>query len=99
LSIRATLADKVPVLKTSALNGDGVAAFVETLDDIGRRVASEPALSRRRRRARYLIARAASDIVAARIKAGGKSGLDPLADAVLAGTITPNDAALRLLED
>lgn len=98
LSIRATISEKVPVLKTSALNGDGIAKFVETLDAIGVRVAAEPAVSRRRRRARYLIARAASDLVAARIKQGGKSGLDPLADSVLSGTMTPDQAARRVLE-
>jgi LAO/AO transport system kinase len=98
LSIRATLADKVPVLKTSALTGEGVAELIKTLDSIGDRVAAEGPLARRRRRARYLIARAASDIVAARIKAGGKDGLDPLADAVLCGTMTPNEAAARLLK-
>jgi LAO/AO transport system kinase len=99
LSIRATVADKVPVLKTSALNGDGVGKLVETIDDIGRRVSAEPAVSRRRRRARYLIARAASDLVAQRIKSGGKSGLDPLADDVLSGIMTPDQAARRVLED
>ena len=98
LSIRATLADKVPVLKTSALNGDGIAKLVETIDDIGRRVAEEPAVSRRRRRARYLIARAAADLVTARIKAGGKAGLDPLADAVLSGTMTPDQAAKKVFQ-
>lgn len=98
LSIRATISEKVPVLKTSALNGDGIGKLVETLDDIGRRVAAEPAVSRRRRRARYLIARAASDLVAARIKQGGKTGLDPLADSVLSGTMTPDQAARRVLE-
>ena len=98
LSLRATISDKVPVLKTSALNGDGVPKLVETLDEIGRRVATEPAASRRRRRARYLIARAAADLVAQRIKAGGKAGLDPLADAVLSGTMTPSDAARKVLE-
>ena len=98
LSLRATISDKVPVLKTSALNGDGVAKLVETLDEIGRRVSTEPAVSRRRRRARYLIARAAADLVAQRIKAGGKAGLDPLADAVLSGTMTPDAAARKVLE-
>ena len=98
LSLRATISDKVPVLKTSALNGDGVLKLVETLDEIGRRVSTEPAVSRRRRRARYLIARAAADLVAQRIKAGGKAGLDPLADAVLSGTMTPDAAARKVLE-
>jgi LAO/AO transport system kinase len=99
LSIRATMADKVPVLKTSAISGEGVPKLIGVLDEIGGRVRAQDAVSRRRRRARYLIARAASDIVARRIKAGGKSGLDPLADAVLSGTMTPNDAAHRLLEE
>ncbi len=98
LSLRATISDKVPVLKTSALNGDGVAKLVETLDEIGRRVSTEPAVSRRRRRARYLLARAAADLVAQRIKAGGKAGLDPLADAVLSGTMTPDATARKVLE-
>lgn len=98
LSIRATVADKIPVLKTSALNGDGVAKLVTTIDEIGHRVSLEDAKSRRRRRARYLIARAASDLVAARIKAGGSGALDPLADAVLSGTMTPDAAARRVLE-
>jgi LAO/AO transport system kinase len=98
LSIRATAAEKVPVLKTSAISGDGVSALVEAFDEIGLRVVADGALNRRRRRARYLIARAASDIVAARIKAGGRDGLDPLADAVLSGTMTPDKAARRLLE-
>ncbi len=98
LSIRAMQSDKVPVLKTSALTGDGIAELVAAFDAIGKRVASESAINRRRRRARYLIARAAADIVAARIKSGGKDGLDPLADAVLSGTMTPDKAARRLLE-
>ena len=98
LSIRATVADKVPVLKTSALNGDGVAALVETIDDIGRCVSAEDPKCRRRRRARYLIARAASDLVAQRIKSGGKTGLDSLADAVLSGTMTPDQAAKKVFQ-
>ncbi|HET6390967.1 methylmalonyl Co-A mutase-associated GTPase MeaB [Hyphomicrobium sp.] len=99
LSIRAMAADKVPVLKTSALSGEGVPELIGALEDIGKRVAAEGAIARRRRRARYLIARAAADIVAARIKAGGKEGLDPLADAVLSGTMTPDKAARRLLQE
>jgi LAO/AO transport system kinase len=99
LSIRATMSDKVPVLKTSAINGEGVPKLIETLDQLGGKVRAEDAVSRRRRRARYLIARAASDIVANRIKAGSKGGLDTLADSVLSGTMTPHAAATRLLED
>jgi LAO/AO transport system kinase len=98
LSIRATHTEKIPVLKTSAISGEGVADLVEAFDTIGKRVVAKGADDRRRRRARYLIARAASDIVAARIKSGGKDGLDLLADAVLSGTMTPDKAARRLLE-
>jgi len=98
LSIRATVADKVPVLKTCALSGEGVPDLIETLDSIGARVAAEGTVNRRRRRARYLIARAASDIVARRIKAGGKGSLEPLADAVLSGTMSPDEAAKRMLD-
>jgi LAO/AO transport system kinase len=99
LSIRATMAEKIPVLKTSAINGAGVPDLIATLNDLGGKVRKQEPVARRRRRARYLIARAASDIVAARIKSGGERGLAPLADAVLSGTMTPHDAAVRLLED
>jgi LAO/AO transport system kinase len=98
LSFRTNASAKIPVLKTTALNGDGVPKLVETIDEIGRSIIEKGPLVRRRRRARYLIARAASDIVAKRIKAGEESGLAPLADAVLSGTMTSGEAALRLLE-
>jgi LAO/AO transport system kinase len=98
LSIRATMADKIPVMKTSAINGEGVPKLIETLDQLGEKVRAQEPLSRRRRRARYLIARAASDIVANRIKAGGRSSLDTLADSVLSGTMSPQAAATKLLE-
>ncbi len=99
LSIRATISDKVPVLKTSALSGDGVPELVTALDGIGARIAVTSALDRRRRRARYLIARAAADLVAQRIKSGGARSLDPLADQVLSGAMTPDAAAKRVLEE
>lgn len=99
LSIRATISDKVPVLKTSALNGDGVDKLVETLDSLGEGVRKQAAITRRRRRARYLIARAASDLVSERIKAGGSAALNPLADAVLSGTMTPDTAARKIFEN
>lgn len=98
LAIRATVAENIPVLKTSALSGEGVPTLVEKLEEIGRRILSTGTAPRRRRRARYLIARAAADIVAARIKSGGREGMETLADAVLSGTMTPNEAAQRLLE-
>ena len=97
LSIRATISDKVPVLKTSAISGDGVPKLVEAIDAIGKTVAAQGPRDRRRRRARYLIARAAADLVGARIRAGGAAGLDPLADGVLSGTLSPDDAAREIL--
>ena len=53
---------------------------------------------RRRRRARYLIARAAADLVAQRVKADGTEAVDRLADEVLTGALSPEDAARRLLQ-
>jgi LAO/AO transport system kinase len=97
LSIRATAKDKVPVLKTSALNGDGVAELVAVIEAQAAEALKRDAALRRRQRARYLIARAASDLVAERIKFGGKASLDALADEVLAGTTTPDAAAGRLI--
>lgn len=97
LSIRATMKDKVPVLKTVATTGEGVPRLVNAFMDIGLRVAAEGSLVRRRRRARYLIARAAADLVAQRIKSGGTASLDPLADEVLSGQLSPDDAARKLL--
>ena len=98
LSIRATLSEKVPVLKTCAISGEGVPDLVAAFDEIGVRIGAQGAKLRRRRRARYLISRAAADLVAARIKQGGEGTLDALADEVLSGTVTPHQAAVRLLD-
>ena len=97
LSIRANARSKSPVLKTTATTGDGVAGLVSVIDRLGEAVAAEGPLERRRRRARYLIARAASDLVAQRIKDGAGGTLEALSDDVLAGRIRPEDAALALV--
>lgn len=97
LSIRADQRDGVPVLKTTATTGSGIAELMAAVWIAGARVTQHPPLERRRRRARYLIARAASDLVAARIKNGGN--LDRLADDVLAGTVSPQDAARQLMNN
>lgn len=97
LSIRAGETSRTPLLKTTATSGAGVADLISQIDDIGGRVMAQGADGRRRRRARYLVARAAADLVAARIKAGGGASLDRLADDVLSGRITPDAAAERLL--
>ena len=66
--------------------------------EVGRKAEAEVRpTARRRRRARYLIARAAADLVAARIREGGPQALDGLADKVLAGDLDPEAAAKQLL--
>ena len=97
VSVRATTGD-VPVLKTTATSNEGVAALLEAIDDIGRTVVATGIVARRRRRARYLIARAAADYVTERIRAGGNDAYDLLADDVLAGRVSPSDAAKRALK-
>ncbi len=98
LSLRATMRAKIPVLKTTATTGDGVPGLVDAIAAIGRDVETLGAVVRRRRRARYLIARAAADLVAQRVKDGAGRSLDGLADQVLAGALTPDAAAKQLLE-
>lgn len=99
LSIRAGAAAKVPVLKTTATNGEGVEALLAAIDNIGDRVVALGAQERRRRRARYLIARAAADLVAKRIRSGEGAVLDQLADEVLTGRMPVDAAAARILSD
>ncbi|MDX2202155.1 MAG: methylmalonyl Co-A mutase-associated GTPase MeaB [Hyphomicrobiaceae bacterium] len=98
LSIRPRERAEVPVLKATALTGEGVPALVAAVEAAGARRLAEPALDRRRRRARFLIARAAADAIAARIKADPQGHLSRLADAVLKGELTPDAAAARLLK-
>ena len=76
-----------------------VAALLQArqLGRLGQEVAAEGPIERRRRRARYLIARAASDLVAQRIKEGADGKLEALSDDVLAGRIRPEDAAKELV--
>jgi LAO/AO transport system kinase len=96
LSIRS-LRSAVPVLKTTATTGEGVPELVTTVYELGGKGGAEGALARRRRRARYLIARAAADLVAARVKDDTGRELDKLADDVLSGRVTPDQAARALL--
>lgn len=99
LSIRASVKHKVPVLKTTATTGEGVAALNAAIDEVWQRLGAAGPLARRRRRARYLIARAAADLVAARVKSGAGQRLDDLSDGVLGGTLTPDAAAEALLKE
>lgn len=95
LSIRS-MRSAVPVLKTTATTGEGVPELVAAFPGVSARRGD--AIARRRRRARYLIARAAADIVANRVKDGAGSELDALADTVLSGRVTPDAAARALLK-
>ena len=97
ISMRASRVAKVPVLKTTATTGDGVPELVEAINSIGSDIKSEGTAVRRRRRARYLIARAAADLVADRVRHGGNEGLNELCDQVLGGDLSPDAAARRLL--
>lgn len=98
LSIRANVGDKVPVLKTVATTGDGVGELMQAVETVGAKIRAKPKAERRRKRARYLIARAAADLVAGRIKDGSTTGLNALSDAVLDGTLRPEEAAKKLLQ-
>lgn len=104
LQLKATLGMRggglggVPILKTTATTGEGVSELAATLAGIGGARLALGVTARRRRRARYLIARAAADLVAERVRQGSASGLDALADEVLAGALSPRDAAGRLLK-
>ena len=85
----------VPVVETVATSGLGVDALVDQI--IRRRSAAPPPAERRRMRARYLIARAANEIVAARLAAAKGADLERLADAVLSGRLAPDAAAREIL--
>lgn len=96
LALKATSGAK-QVIKTIATSGEGVD---ELAGEIGRIASerSETAQERRRRRARKLLAWAAADLIAKRIKDGGDSKVDGLSDAILAAEVTPEDAARALFD-
>ena len=97
LTLRAHDRPEVPVLKTTATTGQGLQALGMAIEEIGARATARPAQERRRRRARYLIARAAADAVAERIRQDARGDLNALADAVLSGRLLPTDAAKKLI--
>jgi LAO/AO transport system kinase len=97
LSLKSDARAGVPVLKVTATTGEGVAALAAAIECVAASGAAEP-LARRRRRARYLIARAASDLVAERVRKGTGAAVDALADDVLAGAILPSEAARKLID-
>ena len=86
-----------PVVMMSALRGDGVADLIAAIDSILETRKTTLAISRRRFRARYLIARAASDLIAAKAKALEPVTFDEMADDLLSGRIDLTTAATRLI--
>ncbi|HZT48675.1 MAG TPA: methylmalonyl Co-A mutase-associated GTPase MeaB [Hyphomicrobiaceae bacterium] len=97
LALRAAGHAGLPVLMTTAVTGEGVDALAAAIETAGARALARPVQDRRRRRARYLIARAAADAIAERIRADVRGELDALADAVLSGDVMPADAARKLI--
>ncbi len=99
LAMRAGGRSRTPVLKTTAITGDGVAELTQAIEDIGRlRLALEPQI-RRRMRARYLIARAAAELIEAEVRQADTERIDILSDAVLDGSLSAPEAAVRLLSE
>ena len=98
LSVRLSERADVPILKTTATTGEGIEALYDAVTDLADSTLAIPAERRRRRRARYLIARAAADLIARHIRDGRNAGdLDQICDDVLSGAISPTDAARSLL--
>lgn len=97
VSLRADGAARPPVLMTSALTGAGIVELGAAIDVACAGIDTIAPLERRRRRARYLLARVAADLVTSRIRAGGSAAIDELADAVLSGRMSPADAAAALM--
>ena len=97
LSLKSGAHARVPVLKVTATTGEGVADLAAAIEEAAARTSPDP-LARRRRRARYLIARAAADLVAERVRKGSSAAADALADEVLAGALLPADAARKLVD-
>jgi LAO/AO transport system kinase len=97
LALKPGARARVPVLKVTATTGEGVPALAAAIEEAAARDPADP-LARRRRRARYLIGRAAADLVAERVRKGTGSAIDALADEVLAGALLPADAARKLID-
>jgi LAO/AO transport system kinase len=85
------------VLKTCALDRAGVAELALEISRVGALKHVAPAIERRRRRARFLIARAAADLVARHIRNDRDKALAGLTDALLEGRTSPEAAAQEML--
>lgn len=96
LSLRSGAAAPA-VLKTCAVDQTGVAELAAEIARIGVEKLAVLAVERRRRRARFLVARAAADLVARHIRSDADQALAGLTDAILAGETSPDAAARQML--
>lgn len=97
ISIRASDGAPAAVVSCSAIDGTGVAQLWDLASPIADQRLRQDLGERRQRRARYLIARAASDLLAERIRKGGDAEIGRIAESVLDGHISLADAARRIL--
>lgn len=95
LSYRSDQSCEVPVLKTIALRGDGIAALADACLTRARARTDGKAL--RERRARTLIAREAGQLVARHVMTSASTDMAELCAAVSSGQLAPETAARRLL--
>ena len=95
LSYRSDQSRAVPVLKTVALSGEGVPALADVCIALAR--SRIDGVARRQRRARTLIAREASQLVARHVLESTAPEIAMLCEAVLSGRLAPEVAARRLL--
>lgn len=86
------------VLKCTATTGEGIEALWEAIGPLAKTALKVAPEIRRRRRARTLIARAAAEMLARRVRSGEIDRLGPLADDLLEGRLSLDKAARRLLE-
>jgi LAO/AO transport system kinase len=97
LGFRSDQSRAVPVLKTIALSGEGVGALADACLDVARSPSRMDGVARRQRRARTLIAREASQLIASHVLKSGAAEISELCEAVLSGRLAPDTAARRLL--
>ena len=86
-----------PVLRTVATTGEGVPELVDAVTAVAQS-RSEMPQSRRRNRARRLLAWAAANLIEARVRDHSDPRIDALCEDILSGRATP-DAAAKLLFD
>lgn len=86
-----------PVLNTVATTGDGVAELAQQVSEIAASRFETP-LTRRRNRARRLLAWAAADMIERRVRNRSDPGIDAVCDDILSGHVTPDEAAIVLLK-